>query len=175
MNSEILIGSEFVNVLNTQFIAGSSTVLAIGFAMLLIVIRAIDSAARHIPLPEFAVFFAEHEEVKMKRNEVRAIGVFIHNKGEDFAESVESFIIFPPKFKVMPQKGYELVKQTSDTDYPNWTAVIAKFDLIHIDVQYPIGITLTAPDEKKKYEIHIDICERKIGESKHKLTIEVTN
>lgn len=78
-------------------------------------------------------------------------------------------------FSVEPHPDYELAIQSPETDYPNYIAVVVNFTYIHVDIGKPIGILLTPPNDKKKYEIPVEVCESKIGESKHKLIIEVTD
>jgi hypothetical protein len=156
-------------------LVASSLLLALGFVSLLIVIGTIDSAAKQISIPEFDVYFENHEELKMKPNEKRTIMVCAYNKGEDFAENVESYVFIPPEFKVVSHIG-KVVKQMSEMDYPKYKAVIVNIPWIYSEVIECIGyITLTAPKGKRIYKIPIEICERKIGVSKHNLTIEVTD
>jgi hypothetical protein len=68
---------------------------------------------------------------------------------------------------------YSVTKQIAQADYPEYNAAIFDVEIIHIDTTLQLHVDLTSPDVKETYEIPIDIYERKIGKSKHKLTIEV--
>jgi hypothetical protein len=178
LNSGILAQDlETQGFLEQQFTIFSVGTLAIGFMVLLFVIRTIDSAAKQIPLPEFEVYFEEHgKSMKLKRKEQTTIVVTIENKGEDMAEDMEVYVFFSPSFRILPiEKEYRIVRQSNTDDFPNYSATVTDINRLYMEVRYPIGIALTAPDDKKNYEIPIDICERKTGMTKDKLTIEVTD
>lgn len=175
INAEILSQDiEIQRFLGQQLIMLSSGTLATGFMVLLFVIRTIDSAARKLPIPEFEVYFENQEEtIKCKSGERTNITLSIYNKGEDIAENLQILVMFPPAFKIDETKRNAVVKQGVETDYPNYNAVVFPVELVHIDTILKGSIALTPPDERKTYEIPINIYERKIGISKHKLTIEV--
>lgn len=175
MNSEILSQSiETQRFLEQQFMILSSGFIALGFITLLAVIGVIDSAARRLPIPEFEVTFPEGMKVlKLKRNERKTIELCVTNKGEDVAENLQIFVIFHPSFKVNLTPFYSVTKQIAQADYPEYNAAIFDVGIIHIDTTLQLHVDLTSPDVKETYEIPIDIYERKIGKSKHKLTIEV--
>jgi hypothetical protein len=154
----------------------SSGFLAVGFMVLLLVIWAIDSAAKKIPIPEFEVCFEKQTKAtKCKRNERINITLCITNKGEDIAENLQIFVMFPPAFKVHGTGEYTIFKQDSESDCPDYNAAIFQEDLIHIDTTLKMVINLTPPDEKKVYDIPISIYEIKMGVSDHKLSIEVVD
>jgi hypothetical protein len=175
MNSEIL--SKDVGVqgfLEQQFMILSSGFIVLGFIILLAVIGVIDSAARKLPIPEFEVTFSEGMKVlKLKRNERKTIELCVTNKGEDIAENVQIFVFFHPSFKVNLTPFYSVTKQIAPTDYPEYNAAVFDVKIIHIDTTLQFRVDLTSPDVKENYEISIRINERKIGKSKHELTIEV--
>jgi hypothetical protein len=175
MNSEILsndVGMQ--GLLERQLMIASSGCTALGFIILLGVIGVIDSAARKLPIPEFEVTFLEGIKVlKLKRNERNTIELHVTNKGEDIAENLTIFVNFHPSFKVNPTPFYHVVKQIAETDYPEYNAAIFNAEIMHIDTTLQLFVDLTSPDIKETYEIPIDIYERKIGKSKHKLTVEV--
>jgi hypothetical protein len=152
--------------------------LAFGFIVLMNVIRTIDSVAKEIPLPKLEVYFEDYgKSLKLKRKQEVVVAVTIHNTGEDMAEDVQVYVGFPPAFTVLEnrEEGYRIVLQGSVDDYPEYSAVILDIEKLHIDVRNPYGIALKTPDDKNTYEIPINICERKIGQTKDKLTIEVTD
>lgn len=68
---------------------------------------------------------------------------------------------------------YVVTKQIAQMEYPEYNAAVFDVKIIHIDTTLRLLVDLTSPDVKETYEIPIDINERKIGKSKHKLTIEV--
>lgn len=176
MNSDILVGSEFANVLNTQFIVFSSGILAIGFAMLLIVIRTIDSAARQIPLPEFEISFMDFEKIaKAKRNEQTEVTVCLRNKGEDIAENIKFIALFSPEFKLHAKTPYYVVHQSATSDRPDYNAAVFDFDSQHVDIRLILDMLVTVPDKRGTYEIPVEIYESKTGKSTHRLFIEVTD
>jgi len=174
MNSEIIwSGANQENL--GQLMVSSAFFMGMGFFVLLIVIRTIDSAARKVPIPEFEVTFENLQKtLKLKRNESTEITLFVCNKGEDIAENLQIFVNFPDAFKVYPM-GYIVAKQHAKADYPNYNAAIFNVELIHSEVTTEFGIKLTTPDEKRIYEIPIHVREKKIGVSKHKLAIEVVD
>lgn len=176
MNSDILVVSEFANVMNIQFIALSSVILALGFAMLLIVIRTIDSAARQIPVPQFVITFEKNaKELKLQKNKEAEICLWIKNDGEDIAETMEVFILFPPEFKIPQQRDYTVGLQPPESSCPNYTAIVLHFESMHIDTITQTDISIVTPSDKKTYEIPINIHERKTGLTKDKLTIETVD
>lgn len=176
MNSEMLSQHlSIIGFLEQIFIVLSSSTIAFGFMILLVVIRTIDSAAKQLPRPKFDVYFENRDQlVKLRRNERTGIEFFVHNIGEDIAENVEVYVMFPPTFKVHSGQ-YVVVKQTADSDHPNYDAAIFSANLIHIDIVLSQSISVTPPEQKKTYEIPISIYERKTGSSVHKLTIEVVD
>jgi len=171
MNSEAFWGSQNQEF-GVGFLVCSTILIGGGFIDLLIVIRAIDSAAKKVPIPEIRVYFANHvRELKLKRKETVVVTVCVSNIGEDFAEDVQIFMMFPDTFKI--GNGEYNLMQADFNKYPNCTQVEFRRDLIHIEVTYWKVIYVTAPDRKCTHEIPIIINERKTGETKHKLTIEV--
>ncbi len=176
MNTEILVQDpETQRLLEQQLIIFSSGTLATGFMILLFVIRTIDSAAKRVPIPEFEVNFKNlAKTVKLKRKDRATVSLCIRNKGEDIAEDVLILINFPPDFEVHAE-GYLTCKQGMETDYPDYDAAIFSKELFHIDTMLYLDVTITAPDERKSYEIYTSVFERKTGLSKHKLTIEVVD
>jgi hypothetical protein len=177
INSEILTTSSVIqHFLQQQLIEFSVGALGIGFMVLLFVIRAIDSAARKLPIPEFEVYFENRaNKIKITRDQRKSILFCINNKGEDVAQDVQVFVFFPPAFEVHESGNYDITRQGSETDFPDYNAAIFREDLFHIDTILNLFIDITSPDEKKTYEIPLQIYERKIDPSKHKLEIEVTD
>lgn len=175
MNSEIVwSGANQPNL--GQIIGVSAFLMGMGFFALFVVIRTIDCAARKLPIPEFEVSFENGAKVlKLKRNERRTVTVCADNKGEDISEDLKIFVNFPPAFIIYPSAYYEVAKQTAGTEHPDYNAAILEAEVLHIDNILLGHIDLTLPDEKKTYEIPVDIYERKTGVSKHKLTIEVVD
>lgn len=175
MNSEILSASlEIQQSLQRQLTIFSVGTLGFGFIVLLTVIRSIDSAATKIPMPEFETRFEnETHEIKVKRNQRTSLKISIWNKGEDMGENLEVLLLFPPTFTIHKSPLYSIHEQPSGADYPNYHAVCLEVAVLHIDKVFFAKIDLTPPDEKKTYEIPVDINERKIGESERKLTVEV--
>ena len=165
--------NQYVGV--TGFIAISLGFIVAGFLMLLIVISAIDSAARRIPTPEFEVYFPDlTKTAKIKCKTSATIRICINNKGEDMGENERVFVNFPPAFKIFESLGaYRIFEQGEDTDHPHFTAVIFTIDFHHIDNVFNTSIQLMPPDEKKPFQIPVDIYEKKSEKTKLELTIEV--
>jgi hypothetical protein len=176
MNSDIFFTiPQTQNPLVYGLMTTSISFLIVGFFFLLLVIGVIDSAARKIPIPEFEVFFKNHaKSISIKRNAKESIRLYIRNEGEDIAENVEVFALFPNTFEVDKMPNYSLAS-TSEARYPECIYVNHTMDLLHIGVLHYFTIVLTAPDEKKTYDILIDIRERKRELSRHHLSIEVVD
>jgi len=173
MNSEMLNYPQFPQFLQQQLIIFSLGTISIGFMILLLVVRAIDSAARKIPVPEFDINFEKGgKKMKCKSKERKEITVCLRNKGEDVAEDVEIFTCFPPSF-VVHENNYIVFKQGIETDNPDYTASIHKTSIIHTDITVYYRIILTMPENGGIYEIPVEIHERKIGAYKDKLIIEI--
>jgi hypothetical protein len=179
MNSDILIadfGITGPTVLTTNLMTLSVGFLAVGFFSLLIVIGVIDSAARKIPIPELEVFFQNNaKSISIKRNAKQLVRLFISNEGEDIAENVVIYAIFPSTFIIHESPQYSFHRVGPESRYEGGINVTCTLDLIHISVVHNIPIVLTAPDEKKKYSIIISIRERKTEATKHQLSIEVVD
>lgn len=176
INSEIILVDNPQSLLQQSMIFSVGTT-AIGFMVLLIVIKVIDSAARSIPIPEFKVYFPSGlKKEKCKGNEKKEIEVCVENFGEDIAEILEIFIGFCPEFKVHPNpiSTYTIVKQGIQTDYPDYNSVVVKVPRIHADTSLAIPILLTTPEEQGEYDIPIAIYEKKRGKQKDRLVIVVT-
>lgn len=157
-------------------LVASPLFLAMGFSVLLAVIGTIDSAARQIPLPEFDIVFEENAEtLTLKRKQEASFKLYIYNKGEDIAENVEVFVFFPPAFEVLPRKVYEIFKQDTYSNHPNYICVVLNYDLIHSGVFNWFTIKVKVPDEKRDFVIPVYLHEGKIGEIKTSLTIKVTD
>lgn len=176
MNSEMLLNyPQFPQFLQQQLMIFSLGTISIGFMVLLLVVRTIDSAARRIPVPEFEINFEKgSKRMKCKSKETKEITICVRNKGEDVAEDVEIFTCFPPSF-VVHENSYTVFKQGIETDYPDFTAAIHRTDMIHIDITIYYRIKLTMPEKGDVYEIPVDIHERKIGAYKDKLSIEIVD
>lgn len=176
MNSEIVLsGANQANL--GQIIGVSAFLTGMGFFVLFIVIRTIDTAARKLPIPEFKVSFEDGTDtIVLVRNRKTSIDLVIANKGEDVAENMQVFVDFPKDFLIEKKGSYTVKERIARSAYPNYIQVEFKRDyLLHIGVRHHRTIGLTTPDLKKNYEIPIIILERKTGESKHKVTIEVVD
>jgi hypothetical protein len=176
INTEILSqDSEVQRFLEQQFIIVSSGTLAVGFMILLFVIKTIDSSARQIPIPEIEVMFENRERAtKLKRNEKVSIGLRAENNGEDLAEDLELYVSFPPAFKI-GRGPYPVYTHDASHRYSNYSYVIFREKILHVGTWVVDYIMITMPDEKKIYEVCIDIKERKIGTLKQKLDIEIVD
>jgi len=175
MNIEILSQEPVIQgFLMQQILIFSSGTLALGFLVLLLVIWAIDSAARKVPIPEFQVYFKNRESpLKLKRKEIVEITPCIENIGEDVAEDALIIVHFPPSFK-LKQGRYSTCKQGSETDFPEYDSAVFPEQRIHPEIILNmIAIKIETPDEKGTYTIPVSISERKVGTADYKLTIEV--
>lgn len=177
MNSEILSQDlEIQRILGQQLVMFSSGTLTMGFMILLLVVRTVDSAARKLPIPEFDISFEGFvKELRLKRNERAEIDFCISNKGEDIAEDVEVFVNFPFTFKIHPKPYYSISKQTALSDYEGCNAVVINLKSMHVETVIRLPIDSTMPDEKKTYNIPIDIKEKKIGMMHYDLVIKVVD
>jgi hypothetical protein len=175
MNADILFSPQIQNTEVSGFVAASSSFMVGGFILLLVVIGVIDSAARKVPVPEFEVYFPDlTKTTKIKCKASAVITVCVNNRGEDMGENERIFVNFPPEFKVFELAGeYHIFKQGKDTDHPNFTAAIFSIDFHHIDTAFNLKIQLMPPDEKKPFQIPVDIYERKTERTKLELAIEV--
>jgi hypothetical protein len=176
MNAEILWQDLETQRLEQVFTIVSSGTLAMGFAVLLFVIKAIDSAAKKVPIPEFQVYFQNRESpLKLKRKETVEITPCIENIGEDVAEDVLIMVHFPPSFK-LKQGKYHTCKQGSESDFPDHDSAFFPEKCIHPEIILNIAtIKIETPDEKGIYTIPVSIHERKVGTLDYKLTIEVVD
>jgi hypothetical protein len=178
INSDILLtdlGITGPTVLVADLMFFSVVLLAFGFFFLLLVIRAIDSAARKIPIPEFEVYFKNLlETAKCKRKQMLVITLCINNKGEDLAEDALVMVHFPPAFQVQPM-GYRTYKQGPETNHPDYNSAIFDVKRIYPDTIFNIDITITTPDANEIHEIYVSIYETKSGHSEYKLTIQTTD
>lgn len=175
MNSETVLAD------NPQFLEQQSLIFsigatAIGFMVLFVVIKAVDSAARQIPLPKFKINFKNQmKKEKFKIKEKREVTLCVENDGEDIAEDVLLFFMFPPKFEVQPFPGYRIVEQLAGSDYPSYKAAVFDVEKLHIDVSLVVKILLSLPEDKEIYTIPISIYERKSGKQIDELVIEVVD
>jgi hypothetical protein len=174
MNIEILLpNGQAQGLMEQNLLATSAATLGFGFFILLLVIAFIDSAARRLPIPEFDVYFEpKTDTLKMKRKERRSIEFSVHNRGEDIAQNLQIFVNFPPVFKLY-LGSYDIVKQTTETDFPNYNAAVFKTRMIHVDTITLYYLDLEAPDEIESYDIPVYIYERKTGLTKYKIAIQV--
>ena len=176
MNSEVLAQNlETRGFFEQQLALFSGGSLAIGFMILLFIIRTIDSAARQIPLPVIEVFFENQEKtIKLKPKMKTEFSFCAKNNGEDVAEMVDIFIHFSPDFSPQKSNYYYITKQSNmGEDFPNYNSVKLHENLMHLDIFYTSFIVIETPNKKKNYEIPIYIHERKTGLTKHKLTIKI--
>jgi hypothetical protein len=173
MNADIL--SQDLNeqaAIQQGYILSSSAALVSGFILLLLVIAAIDSAARRLPIPQFDVSFQGDNKIEFKRKEKKSFLLDIRNIGEDVADQLQIFIIVPNVFKV--GKGDHIISEATE-NFPDCTQMMFKRDSLHIDVTMHHTIELTAPDLKKTYEVVVFINERKTLETNYRLAIEVVD
>jgi hypothetical protein len=175
LNSEILPYDP--RFLQQQMMIFSLGTISIGVMVLLFVVRTIDSAAKRIPVPKFDVSFQSGlKNMKLGLKEKTIVTFCVANKGEDVAENVSIFVCFPPEFVVMESSvsTYIIYKQSPLTPTPNYIAAISKTGVLHIGNILEIGILLLMPEKQGTYEIPVNIYERKIGLSSHKLVIDVS-
>jgi hypothetical protein len=149
----------------------------LGFSVLLVVIRVIDSVARHIPLPKLEVTFEDlfSKKTEFKRNEKRIIELYVSNDGEDVADDVLLYAYFPNAFKVGKKNKEYDSHESQSTTYPNCVEVTADLGVIHVDSWSGISIEVTSPDLKKTYEVGLVLVERKTVKSEYKLIIAVVD
>jgi hypothetical protein len=175
LNSEILpYDPQF---LQQQMMIFSLGTISIGVLVLLFVVRTIDSAAKRIPVPKFDVSFQSGlRNMKLGPKEKTTVTFCVANRGEDVAENVSVFVCFPPEFAVMEssQGLYRTYKQSSLSPTPNYNAAISKAEVVHIGTILEIDIDLLMPEKQGIYEIPVNVYERKIGLSSHKLVIDVS-
>lgn len=178
MNVEILSQDlEAQRALERQLVSLSSGTLAMGFITLLFVIRAIDSAAKKVPIPEFEItFFENHtDRIVLKRNQETRVDFRIKNVGEDVAEQLRIFVLFPSIFRIVDMPHYSFQDSDPHGDYPNCIVLWIEKDSIPIDTHLHFAVFLTTPDVKNEYEIHVDVCEKKIGVAKGRLFIQIVD
>lgn len=172
LNSEIL--PSYLQFLQ-QWIGFSILTIIIGFGLLMITIRTVDSAARSIPLPRFDVRFSTgSKEWKAKAKETEDIEFCVYNEGDDIAESLQILLCFPEGFGVHPHPDYKIIKQDSTSPIPNYDAVVATFDRLYVRANLGILVHLDMPKKVDRYEIRVVIFEKKIGILEDKLVIEIT-
>ena len=158
------------------FIVSATGFIVFGFYRVARTLKAIEWVSQRIPLPKFDVFFSERvTTAEFKIKEKAEIEVKVHNIGDDMAEKVEVYVIFPSDFNVQKHPSYKITEQTAETDYLNCTAAIFKAETMHIDTIYIFTILVEMPKKVGSYIIPVEVCERKIGESKHQLTIEIVS
>jgi hypothetical protein len=176
MNSETILAN------NPQFLEQQSMIFsigatAIGFMVLFVVIKAVDSAAREIPLPKIAVVFDNLSKTqKFKSKDEKTLSLNVRNDGEDIAEDVAILVFFPPEFGVKTGiMGYMVYEQPIGSNHPHYKAVIMNVKRIHIDTSLVNNIAVTIPEKKDTYTIPVSIKERKIGSQEDELTVEVVD
>lgn len=148
--------------------------VAVGVFFLIKTLFAIEWAASRIPVPEFDVRFENGtKEMTSKSKESKDVEFCIENVGEDIAENLQIFLMFPPSFTVNKGANYIVVKQSRETDHPNYTAAVFAVDIVHYDTILDAYVGLTMPEQKDIYEIPVSIKERKTGAHKDKLTIKI--
>jgi len=178
MNSESLTTNlQIHGFLDQQFIIFSSGTIALGFLVLLVVIKTIDSAARNIPVPRLdAMFNNRSNKIAIKPNQTSRIEVYISNNGEEIAEDVEAYLIVPSPLVIEPI-GNQIVEKCGDTSpFPNCTiAYLRTQAFIYEDSTYSEFFAITAPHEKRLYEMPVWLYARRIGRTEQKLSIEVTD
>ena len=158
------------------FIVSATAFIVFGFYRLAKALTAIEWASQRIPLPKFEVSFANKATTaKFKIEEKAEIEVCVHNIGDEMAEQLELYVFFPPDFSVQKNSSYEIVEQGPETDYPKYMAAIFREETMHIDTIYIFTVLLKMPKKVGSYTIPVEICERKIGESKHRLIIEIVS
>jgi hypothetical protein len=174
--------SETILVNNPQFLEQQSMIFsigatAIGFMALFVVIKAVDSAAREIPLPKITVVFDNLLKTqKFKSKDEKILSLNVRNDGEDIAEDVEILVFFPPEFVIKTGiMGYMVYEQPIGSSHPHYKAVIMNVERIHIDTTLVNNIAVTIPEKKDTYTIPVSIKERKIGSQEDELTIEVVD
>jgi len=173
MNAEVVWSGAYLENLN-WLIGASALFISVGFSILLVVIRTIDSAARKVPIPGFEVCFPDRTNKSvLKRNQQTEIEILITNKGEDIAENMQIFVTFPNAFKILGRNHYESYESDPLGRFPNCIYAMFKKDLLHIQITTHIYISVTAPNVNKEYETNVQILEKKIGSTRSKLFIEV--
>ncbi len=177
INSGIIApNSEIRQILEQQLLVLSALFLALGMGFLILVIRTVDHTARRLPIPKFRVRFdSMMTRMKLQKKMQTPINFHISNKGEDIAEDMQFFIFFHPSFELRPGVGYKIAKQPPSSNYPNYVAAMFQIAYDHIDVTIGTRINITTPDETGTFEIPVTIYERKIGESKEVLLLEIVD
>lgn len=159
------------------FIVSAAVFIFIGFYRLARTLTAIEWVAERIPLPKFKVSFRYGATtVKFKTKKKVEVNICVHNIGDDMAEKIEVFVMFPPDFDVQETPKYNVSVQEPDSDHPNYIAAIFEVETIHVDtVHHFPPVLLKMPKKAGSYAIPIYVSERKVGESKHQLAIEVAS
>ena len=177
MNSGFLAANiETEGFYTQQFMVFSSCTLATGFLFLLVVIKTVDSAARNIPMPILDVMFTNRSnKITIKPNQTTKTALLISNNGEEIAEDIEAYLIIPTSLAITPM-GDQTVKKYGANDplFQNCTIVtFTAQKFLYEDSTYSEPIMITAPDEKRIYEITAFLYERRTERKEQKLTIEV--
>ena len=164
-------------IIRHYLMLGAVIFIAAGFVFLVKTLFTIDWVASGIPIPEFEVAFESRLfSEKFHSKERKEVTFVVANIGEVIAEDIEVFFFFPPEFKVGSSRYYRVTKQEVKEEYPNHNAVTFDIKRIHIDVGHVLPrIALEMPEKMGSYIIPVGIYERKIGESKHKLTLEIVS
>jgi hypothetical protein len=109
--------------------------------------------------------------------EERDFIIAVYNLGKQMAEDVEVLAFFPPEFKfVVFAPGITGQQPTNTTlgDHLGYNTVSGSFGHIHEDViltLYPAR--LKAPSKPETYTIDVYVWEKKLGKTRHQLTVEV--
>jgi hypothetical protein len=176
MNVTSLFTNEQAQITATQgFIVISAFMTSVGFVLLFVVIRNIDSAAKNSPVPVIEMRFLESDsngKIILKNNIESKIHVDVRNTGEDMAENTEIYIHFPPQFKILKSLGYKVSKSLSSGKYPDYSLLYKSFGNLHIGTYYSIPVKLQ-PSVSGTFKIPITVCERKIGTNSFELELVV--
>ena len=170
---------ELPNRISMVLLVFSISNVTMGLICILKTLDAIQFFAFQFPLPRLWVGFLKEEDIDrtaLKRvlgGEQRELRFEVLNHGEDIAENLDIFVFLHPDFKVLPKKGYKVVKQGIRHDYPGYTGVIFEHDLIHVNESFNFRCFVKTPKKEETYEVPVRIYEKKIGYSSYDLTLEV--
>jgi hypothetical protein len=176
-NADFLVMIEQVNTVEIQAVWFSSVVSSIGFALLLVVIKTIDSVVKHVPSPDLKIIFDNKvDTLSLTGGIEHTIHVRICNKGEEIAENMNIFFHFPPEFNVTKsQSGYSIAKQADNwADYPDYTSAVFEHVNIHVEEGMGFYISVITPPENRTFEIPVYCHEQKIGLIKKKIYLSIS-
>lgn len=163
------------NLATQSFIVICLVTISTGTVILFIVLNFIDSAAKNIPSPKFSLYFSKTmgQTIKVNDNELTDVRMTIRNIGEDMAQNIETYMHFPPSFKISESQYYELSKDSPTSKVaPNYTCLYRRNKNLHIETFTKFTISFSA-STLGNYKIPTTIYERKTGKTEISLSIDV--